>query len=68
MFYINITYETMTLFLLRLKNSFSKKCMALEKIYLAHFEPFQSVNCLYQQRVKDTFTPIFHNMSMFELQ
>ena len=45
-----------------------KKMHGFGKIYLAHFEPCQSINCLYQQRVKDTFTPIFHNISMFGLQ
>ena len=41
-----------------------KKMHGFGKIYLSHFKPCQSINCLYQQRGKDTFTPIFHNISM----
>ena len=54
-------------FSLGLKTVF-EKMQGFGKIYSAHFEPCQSIHCLYQQRVKDTFTPIFHNISMFGLQ
>ena len=32
------------------------------KIYLAYFEPCQSINYSYQKRVEDNFTPVFSQL------